>query len=641
MKALIEQLMVPGAIDEVAKALMPILASPAYGGDRGTAITELVEAYEEVVFDPKHIQNDTRLGPYLRLLVHKFPDEQAHLEFKRKVIQKVLGHMTKKRAIDAARHDILLQAEAFANLVALDCVQLEGAMQTIERLIGKPDSRAAAVTMLGKTVDLCIDKFTAIPNDPKYTEPMRKLWIAMDAVQEPVFQYDIAFISAQRERIIARLAQLHGPAIIPALTAAPPAAAPPMPMPVPTPMGGPPGVSAPGGIPTPMPVPVPTPAPASSQGPVHVKQLRAMRGLPDIQSLVFSFNWDAVTRHALTASQDGCLRFYDGAASLRNTIPFHSHYVTAIDSFTRAGSRMFVASAVPNNAQLSGNNCAVALFDGTTYQQTAMAQRATTMISSLRTLPPNSVVEGWVTAEAAPNTPMQPTVVCVYDAARVGASNEITPVLTLAEHSDMITAIAASSSHANIFMTASSDATLRIWDMRAPKSVGMFGVPSPTGGRYAHQAPVAHLDAMGDTVLSTGRDNHINIWDIRQLGAVSAGEHYHGLVAGYAASLLVEQPEHMIYKLAYANSPSPTVAAFVCDTALFLLDWTNSLQTPSVTPAVDNPNLPYKLKYIDCKWTPGAGENGGPALYGVATPYDAGNGQPPFQAVSIFEALAA
>ena len=33
-----------------------------------------------------------------------------------------------------------------------------GAAQTIEKLLNKPDTRSAAVTMLGKTVELCSDK---------------------------------------------------------------------------------------------------------------------------------------------------------------------------------------------------------------------------------------------------------------------------------------------------------------------------------------------------------------------------------------------------------------------------------------------------------------------------------------------------
>jgi len=31
-------------------------------------------------------------------------------------------------------------------------------VQTIEKLVSKPDTRAAAITMLGKTLDLCPEK---------------------------------------------------------------------------------------------------------------------------------------------------------------------------------------------------------------------------------------------------------------------------------------------------------------------------------------------------------------------------------------------------------------------------------------------------------------------------------------------------
>lgn len=35
------------------------------------------------------------------------------------------------------------------------CLPLPGAAQTMEKLMNKPDTRTAAVTMLGKTVEYC------------------------------------------------------------------------------------------------------------------------------------------------------------------------------------------------------------------------------------------------------------------------------------------------------------------------------------------------------------------------------------------------------------------------------------------------------------------------------------------------------
>ncbi len=41
-------------------------------------------------------------------------------------VTQVLSHMTKKRAINVNRAEFILQSEAFAHLVRLECVKLDG-----------------------------------------------------------------------------------------------------------------------------------------------------------------------------------------------------------------------------------------------------------------------------------------------------------------------------------------------------------------------------------------------------------------------------------------------------------------------------------------------------------------------------------
>ena len=53
---------------------------------------------------------------------------------------------------------LVSQAEAFAALVLMDFVSIAGATQTIVTLLKKPDNRCAAITMLGKTIELCSDQ---------------------------------------------------------------------------------------------------------------------------------------------------------------------------------------------------------------------------------------------------------------------------------------------------------------------------------------------------------------------------------------------------------------------------------------------------------------------------------------------------
>jgi hypothetical protein len=47
-------------------------------------------------------------------------------------------------------------AEVFAALVKLEFVSIPGAVTTISTLLQKPENRSAAITMLGKTVELCL-----------------------------------------------------------------------------------------------------------------------------------------------------------------------------------------------------------------------------------------------------------------------------------------------------------------------------------------------------------------------------------------------------------------------------------------------------------------------------------------------------
>ena len=71
------------------------------------------------------------------------------------------GFCCVKRILEGPETDALpsvpasVQAEAFATLVLIDFVTIGGAAQTIMTLLKKPDNRCAAITMLGKTIELC------------------------------------------------------------------------------------------------------------------------------------------------------------------------------------------------------------------------------------------------------------------------------------------------------------------------------------------------------------------------------------------------------------------------------------------------------------------------------------------------------
>lgn len=54
-----------------------------------------------------------------------------------------------------------LQAEAFATLVQMESLTIQGAVKTITALLKSPEKRVAAITMMGKTAELCYNKVRA------------------------------------------------------------------------------------------------------------------------------------------------------------------------------------------------------------------------------------------------------------------------------------------------------------------------------------------------------------------------------------------------------------------------------------------------------------------------------------------------
>ena len=72
------------------------------------------------------------------------------------LVPAILQFLTVKRPLDCDRRDFFAYAEAFASLVKLDFVSVSGAVTTITTLLQSPDTRCAAITMLGKTVELCL-----------------------------------------------------------------------------------------------------------------------------------------------------------------------------------------------------------------------------------------------------------------------------------------------------------------------------------------------------------------------------------------------------------------------------------------------------------------------------------------------------
>ncbi|KAF6265313.1 hypothetical protein COO60DRAFT_1623946 [Scenedesmus sp. NREL 46B-D3] len=77
----------------------------------------------------------------------------------------------------------------------MDFVGIDGAIQTIEKLLKNAEKRAAAITTLGKTVERCRAKLGAA--NPAF---LASLFNVLDGVSEAAFQYDIEWINNNMQR---------------------------------------------------------------------------------------------------------------------------------------------------------------------------------------------------------------------------------------------------------------------------------------------------------------------------------------------------------------------------------------------------------------------------------------------------------
>eukprot|EP00850_Spirogloea_muscicola_P000421 SM000002S05501 [mRNA] locus=s2:100972:102072:- [translate_table: standard] len=102
--------------------------------------------------------------------------------------RQVLTHLTLKRS--TSRMEVFAHAEAFAAVIDIGVINIAGAVTTILALLRKPENRCAAITMLGKTVELCLQQLTNQCNP----ELLAELATMLRAITEDVFQCNVTYI---------------------------------------------------------------------------------------------------------------------------------------------------------------------------------------------------------------------------------------------------------------------------------------------------------------------------------------------------------------------------------------------------------------------------------------------------------------
>eukprot|EP01006_Ploeotia_vitrea_P026331 TRINITY_DN5930_c0_g1_i1.p1 TRINITY_DN5930_c0_g1~~TRINITY_DN5930_c0_g1_i1.p1 ORF type:complete len:414 (-),score=67.42 TRINITY_DN5930_c0_g1_i1:34-1137(-) len=151
-------------------------------------VTDFLDALATVAFDNRLVENDHSIESHIYVIA-RVP-EPYKTEVRNRLITKVLNFLTVKRTVDCPRVEFFPHAAAFAALVKIEFVSVRGAVKTMTDLLRDPSSRCAAVTMLGKTVELCLNLLMEKCDKALLCE----LKEVLDSVKDSHFEYDIAYI---------------------------------------------------------------------------------------------------------------------------------------------------------------------------------------------------------------------------------------------------------------------------------------------------------------------------------------------------------------------------------------------------------------------------------------------------------------
>uniref|UniRef100_A0A061SC15 Wd40 repeat-like protein n=1 Tax=Tetraselmis sp. GSL018 TaxID=582737 RepID=A0A061SC15_9CHLO len=176
-------------IEQVGADLKSVFARSAAPTEE--LISAFLQAFSGLVFSAELTHRQQPLLPFMELL--QLLPETAYATVRDRLISTVLKHLTVKRALDADRTEFLAYAEAFAALIKLGTVSISGSVTTMITLMNKPENRCAAVTMLGKTCELCGHVLLQKCSEAELGK-LREAVEMIAAEGGVTFQYDIAYI---------------------------------------------------------------------------------------------------------------------------------------------------------------------------------------------------------------------------------------------------------------------------------------------------------------------------------------------------------------------------------------------------------------------------------------------------------------
>ncbi|EFJ47799.1 hypothetical protein VOLCADRAFT_91776 [Volvox carteri f. nagariensis] len=570
------------------------------------AAEDLVAAFEQCVFDnPEVIGSSAGVMPYMSLYP-RLPDV-TRFKVREKMVAKVLGMLTKKRPVNADRASFFAYADAFAALVKFEAVPLDGAVQTIIRLLGKPETKCAGITILAKTVEYCGQQLLRAPETH-----LASLWRSLESVKEDVFQYDLEYILGTLHALMPPGSQLQGgdpaggtAAAAAAATAAAAAAAAAAPAAAAAAAPKQPAASSAAAAP---------PPPAAPSAMTH---LGCYQGHG---ATVFTLCYDATHGQLSSGGQDGQLLVWGHDGTPVSRMDVSSHFVCSLDVLPRSGTLLAAAVSNPEGPHAGTEPPCVLGFApppggspgvprvGAWSPRGRLYGMNRGIISFVRALGGDGEI--FALGENCEPAAASRDVVCLYDASRGGPLEQLTPLVVYNEHSDMVTCGVPWGANPYVFVSGGRDASIRVWDRRMQQSVGSFGETSTAPGQVkAHNDMVTCLDTTDNLLLSSSVDGFLCIWDFRQLNMT------HGSVAGPVVKLQIDtQP---MLKVAVTGAPHSRLAAISTYQGLYVMDFTN-MTAPSTVMAPPFPDgRPFKY-YHDIRWAGGPGVSGQAVLFGAS-----------------------
>ncbi|KAL2652534.1 hypothetical protein R1flu_020662 [Riccia fluitans] len=450
-----------------------------------TVYDDLFGAFTSVVFNQELVLRQQSVVPFM-LLLPRLP-EPAQTKLRDALIPKVLKHLTVKRPVDASRMDFFAHAEAFASLVTLEFVSISGAITTIIALLRKPENRSAAVTMLGKTVELCLQQLT----DKCDPSALADLNAALQNVTEDVFQYDINYIEDS-------MGWSRQPAVSLDSTRVSP-------------------VQPPGDLKKGL---------ADGSGGLH-----AVESFLGHRQTVFAMAYDEKRNQLISGGKDGTLIAWTTDGQISETVEMARHYACSMDVHPSLQTLLVCGVAKeeapgPAGTRILPPPCIVSYGpNGRGWkEQGFLSKESSKLVSCIKAM--GGSEHAFVTGETVhSNSGLDGSGqrlderVCYYDIQTSSSFSSLQPVRQYTEHEDLITCVCLFPPNSNLFLSGSRDFTVRVWDRRVDRCVGLFGTVGKTGRLQAHDAMITCLDAIDtNMILSAGMDTRILRWDSRTLG---------------------------------------------------------------------------------------------------------------------------